>query len=247
MSKFQVGDIVTGIKDSLYEPLDENGKYTVVRVYESDIAMQIKVLEHKNINLVGKTFAVMPEYYELVKTIEVSKDVLVLLVGPSGSGKTTLAKMLEAEGFNVIKSYTTREPREAEEWGHTFVDKVTINHGEMIAYKQLYGDSYWATKAQYKGKGTSIYVVDPDGAGQVISNVKDAKVITIFLRVDEDTRRVRMLSDENRRGTLIVDRIRADFKIFEVCKCDYAIDANQYPLRVLNIICKIIEEEEKKI
>lgn len=50
-------------------------------------------------------------------------DKLILLVGPSGSGKTTIAKELEKEGYNIIHSYTTRKPREPNEWGHTFVDR----------------------------------------------------------------------------------------------------------------------------
>ena len=50
-------------------------------------------------------------------------DKIVCLVGPSGSGKTTIAKELEMMDYNIIHSYTTRKPREPNEWGHTFVDR----------------------------------------------------------------------------------------------------------------------------
>lgn len=248
MSKFIVGDIVTGVtvENSPHASLGNGGEYQILRVWDDDTIVIVKVIKHNNIAFLGQELALLPRFFELVPP-KPSNDVLVLLVGPSGSGKTTLAKMLENVGYNIIKSYTTREPREAEEWGHTFVDKVTINKNEMIAYKELYGDAYWATKTQYKDKGTSVYIVDPDGADQVRKNVKDAKIITIFLRVSEINRRTRMLEDKKRKGTLIGDRIRADFKIFSVCKCDYAVDANRYTLKVLEIIREILEEEERNV
>lgn len=113
-------------------------------------------------------------------------DKIICLVGPSGSGKTTIAKELEKLGYNIIYSYTTREPREPNEWGHTFIDKEEITHIrtdtdsglriivtrkgnrqillKSIAFRKIYKEYYFATKDQYQGKGTSIYVVDPDGA-----------------------------------------------------------------------------------
>lgn len=36
---------------------------------------------------------------------------MILLAGPTGSGKTTIAKSLEKLGYNIIPTYTTREPR----------------------------------------------------------------------------------------------------------------------------------------
>ena len=80
------------------------------------------------------------------------RDKLILLVGASGSGKTTIAKELEQKGFNVIHSYTTREPRKPNEWGHIFIDRamwhgntlmargrdeelISVHKSNMIAYK----------------------------------------------------------------------------------------------------------------
>ena len=190
-------------------------------------------------------------------------DKIICLVGASGSGKTTLAKELEKEGYNIIHSYTTRKPRESEEWGHTFVkefekkyqnkhktdtksyflvDGKKILLEEVIAYEMYQGNHYWATEEQYKGLGTSIYVVTPNGAEQVQQNTEDAEVTIIFLTCDTNTLKQRMLRDEKRKGTLINDRIRKDKEIFKVCKTDYVVDSNRELAEVLRDIKNIIEE-----
>lgn len=136
------------------------------------------------------------------------KDKLILLVGASGTGKTTIAKELEGKGYNIIHSYTTRERREDDEWGHIFIDPLTpmylentkngvIVHPyekEAIAYKKLYGEIYFATKDQYQGKGASIYIVDPEGAEMVKENVEDAEIVTILLTTDKHERVYRLIN-----------------------------------------------------
>ncbi len=172
-------------------------------------------------------------------------DKIICLVGASGSGKTTIAKRLEKEGYNIIHSYTTRPPREPGEWGHAFINganwyeedvflgadenyenEIEIHASEMIAFFNDYfkGEVYFATKEQYQGKGTSIYVVDPEGAEQVQKNVQDAEVTTIFLMADENIRYKRMVKE---RGHGAVERIEKDKEIFKTCKCDYVVDANR--------------------
>ena len=177
-----------------------------------------------------------------------AKDKLILLVGPSGSGKTTIAKELEQEGYNIIHSYTTRPPREPDEWGHTFVNDVALKElydkqDTIVAFQMLYGNAYWATKEQYQGKGTSIYVIDPKGAEQVRQSVKDAGVVTIYLQCDTTTLKQRMLRDQSRAGILINDRIRHDKKIFSTCKCDYVIDTNRNIEEVLTDVKSVIEQQ----
>lgn len=200
-------------------------------------------------------------------------DKIICLVGPSGSGKTTIAKELEKLGYNIIHSYTTRKPREPNEWGHTFVDRNELAQAPfniiaigkrpelMIAGEELYGELYFATKEQYKGKGTSIYTVTPKAAEQVRQNVDDAEVITIFLMADEGTRYNRLAErtgldsfyEEERyyipnhpdlaKRESIYERIEKDKKIFSKCKCDYAVDANRAIEEVVANIKEIIEEE----
>lgn len=218
------------------------------------------------------------------------RDKLILLVGASGSGKTAIAKHLEGMGYNIIKSYTTREPREENEWGHTFI-RINKDWGivdvdgtlvgfenfyppenerykyididDMIALQQTYSDDiYFATKEQYQGKGTSIYIVCPDGAEQVRENVKDAEVVTIFLMADEEIRyeRVRDRGFENNNIPIFIptkdlsklepsmekvltnanERIEKDRLIFSTCKCNYVVDGNRSLPEVVADIKEII-------
>lgn len=181
------------------------------------------------------------------------KDKLILLVGPSGTGKTTVAKELEKLGYNVIHSYTTRKPRYEGEWGHIFIKKA-IGHEikeipkeflgeEIIAFKKLYDYEYFATVEQYKNKGTSIYVVDPDGAEQVKENVKDAEIVTIFLMADFIEREKRLFKRKKCKSEIdaIYDRLYDDFGLFKICRCDYVVDANRPVDEVVDLITRIIE------
>lgn len=201
----------------------------------------------------------------------VNSQKLILLVGPSGSGKTTIAKELEKEGYNIIHSYTTREPREPDEWGHTFITagnwyeediysggdinyekEIRVHANEMIAFFNDYDANqiYFATYEQYQDKGTSIYIVDPNGAKQVRENVRDAEVVTIFLIADKEVRCQRMYLrifpstnwNWRKNPELVLPRIRKDEKIFSKCKCDYVVDANRGLLEVVADIKEIIEQ-----
>ena len=201
----------------------------------------------------------------------VKMDKLILLVGPSGVGKTTIAQQLEKEGYNIIHSYTTRKPRTPNEWGHIFIDKSKLSrtpftvvydgddnippfNQKPIAFKELYGELYFATQEQYKSKGISIYAVDPGGAERVQQNVKDAEIITIYLTADESIRYQRICSRELKKykevsigKRMIIDieadeRIQEDKKIFSKCKCDYVVDANRELEQVVTDIKEIIKE-----
>ena len=177
----------------------------------------------------------------------VNNQKLILICGASGSGKTSIAKELETKGYNIIQSYTSRKPREENEWGHTFVPVEEWIHNwslsrDIIAFKELYGEAYWATKEQYKGKGTSIYIVDPDGAKQVVECVKDIPIITIYLTVDRSNRYDR-LYDRDKLTSEVWSRLNTDDDLFQTVKCDYVVDANGDLESVVKLVLDILEEE----
>lgn len=185
-----------------------------------------------------------------------NKDRIINLIGASGSGKTAVAKELDKLGFHIIQSYTNRNPRYKDEWGHTFIDKfiklksseVTFIYKgekrieEFIAYFNNYEkhEHYFATKNQYKGKGTSVYIVDTLGAKQVKEIVTDIPVLTVYLVADESVRKQRLLASRDQSEVSV--RLKRDREIFNKVPCDYAVNANR-PLDevasdVVRILCK---------
>ena len=164
------------------------------------------------------------------------------MVGESGSGKTTVSKKLEEEGCNIIHSYTTRDKRTQNEWGHIFVNKFEKEKDaeDIIAYTYYNGNHYWAVKSQYQNKGKSIYVIDVDGINYLRKKVTDAAVLVIYLQADKITRFKRMALE---RGPInAYKRIKNDLNDFNIVPCDYKINANQGIKKVLKNIREVINE-----
>lgn len=162
-------------------------------------------------------------------------DTIVCLVGKSGSGKTEIARQLESNGYNVIQSYTTRPERYPNEWGHKFstkdrYDRVRNQLPEQIIAEVYYNNNYyWAESHQYKGFGTSIYVIDPVGLKNMKTrDLKDTNIISIYLFCSESTRINRMRSRGDSEDK-IVSRIKNDREFFEFDEnlYDVAIDTER--------------------
>lgn len=177
-------------------------------------------------------------------------DIIICLVGESGSGKTTIAELLEKKGYNYIESYTTRKPRYNGERGHIFVDKI-IDKKDMIAPGYYQNNWYWTTKKQYQNKGISIYPIEPTGIEFLKNNIKDAKIIVIYLKVDKEIRKQRMLERENQIDLAInytnicsniMVKLSNDDNQFDFVPCDYVINANKSIEEVLALINKCIEK-----
>lgn len=144
---------------------------------------------------------------------------IINLIGASGSGKTTVARELEKQlphKVNIIQSYTTRPPREDEEWGHTFIkNQLEVGHTDpmtlieyidegsnkeyenIIAYFNSYksGHHYFATDEQVIEGKTNIYIVDSKGAKQVheyYESNPEVEVITVYLQADRYVRSSRL-------------------------------------------------------
>lgn len=171
------------------------------------------------------------------------KDVIVCLVGESGSGKTAIAKALEKGGYNVIQSYTTRPPRTPDEWGHTFTDRDAYEKADrdlMIAWTEFNGNAYWTTQEQYRGRGISIYIVDPFGVGELRSlGLRDTEIVVIYLKVDELIRINRMLLTRPRDQTL--ERVHHDRDAFRYLRADYVIDNNMGIYQTLELLQIILQ------
>lgn len=195
-------------------------------------------------------------------------DKIIALVGESGSGKTELSKLLEKEGYNIIKSYTTRPPREENEWGHIFVPDIvwraTVDFdykSHVIAYTFFDNHHYWAVKEQYQGKGISIYAIDTAGVKELKEKVTDAEIIVVYLKSDMRERMDRMYYRKYNAHTIrekvkvfkehirdcenwdndICQRLDNDREAFKTIQCDYVIDANGSTEETLNNFKEVIK------
>ena len=157
-----------------------------------------------------------------------SKPLLAVL-GVSGSGKTTLAnKLAKRYGYSVLKSYTTRPPREHDEAdlsSHTFctLDDVAEIQDEIVCSNWFNGNYYFCTFSQLDQN--DIYVTDVKGLKDLYRNYHNKPIISIFLDVDSSIAASRM----EKRGDsdeAIMARLQHDAEAFKDAKsyCDFVCD-----------------------
>ncbi|MET3209734.1 UNVERIFIED_CONTAM: guanylate kinase [Paenibacillus sp. PvR008] len=169
-----------------------------------------------------------------------------LLMGYSGSGKTEVAKVLEGRGYNILQSYTTRQPRNGGEWGHIFAtieEYEQLKHDkQIVAYSYFDNNHYFSTEDQIYS--TDIYVVDPDGIKDLKERVSDVEFVTIYLKVDKKTRYKRMIERgddvDKRLKRINEDGIKFRKKRFDYQVINYELD------KAVNVIDQIIKIERNE-
>lgn len=148
---------------------------------------------------------------------------LIACLGVSGSGKTTLAnKLAKKYGYSVLKSYTTRHPRENDEAdlsSHTFCTLDEANQmADQIVCSNWFSDFfYFATKEQINA--ADIYVVDVKGLKDLYRNYTGKPIISIFLDVDSSIAASRM-EKRGDNNEAIMSRLQHDAEAFKDAK-DY--------------------------
>ena len=121
---------------------------------------------------------------------------ILLINGTSGVGKTTIAKKLVEtfpSKYNIIKSYTTREPRNQYDDDHIFMKRSSLiikmlNH-HYVARTEIDNNIYCAFKDQFVSSKVNIYIVDDWGVIDVLnsmnhSNIKVVRIIRENVSVD---------------------------------------------------------------
>ena len=171
---------------------------------------------------------------------------LIAILGVSGSGKTTLAnKASRMFGLTVLKSYTTRPPRENDEAdasSHEFCtmqEAAFIAENDKIVAKNWFnGFFYFATQSQVDV--ADIYVIDVQGLKDLYRNYHGKPIISIFLDVNSSIAADRM-SKRGDSDEAIFERLRHDSEAFKDAKdyCDFVCDNSNQDR--CNEICDFID------
>lgn len=117
---------------------------------------------------------------------------MILIIGRTASGKDTLANMLVDEGFSLLRSFTTRKPRSEDDDSHLFVTQEEYERTpplSIVAETVIDDNVYFATKQQVGMN--DIYVIDPEGADELIENMPDMPFTIVYVRASDELRRSR--------------------------------------------------------
>ncbi len=180
---------------------------------------------------------------------------LVILSGVAGAGKDTIKREIIKRMDNVktIPSYTTRAPREGDVPGETYVfltkeefeDK--IKNGEVYEY-DIHHNHYYGTSKKFLNEaaqsGIVIKDIDVNGTEKLKEELKDIKIVTIFLRVPKEELRHRLENrvDKPSEGEIILRLNRFDYEESKIGIYDYVLRNNNLE-KAVNIIEEIIRQE----
>jgi guanylate kinase len=154
-------------------------------------------------------------------------DITYLILGKSSSGKSTIVKKLEElYGYKTIQSYTTRQPRYENEWGHTFVNEEDYtkdkNSNSICAYTFFHNNKYWVTKDMITSGEYKTYVIDMAGIRYLKRNMRYNKFKIIYIHVSFFTRLIRIIK---RDGIFkAISRVINDYHEFKYVTYDYKVD-----------------------
>ena len=122
------------------------------------------------------------------------KGLLIILSGPSGVGKNCVRQEIMKTGMLDLTysiSMTTREKREKEKEGvdYYYVSEEefqkNIDNGNFLEWASFVGHKYGTPKdkvEELRNKGKNVFLeIEINGAQQVLSSVKDDRVISFFL------------------------------------------------------------------
>ena len=184
---------------------------------------------------------------------------LVILSGVSGAGKDTIKKEIMKRMENVISlpSYTSREPRIGEEEGNPyhFITKdmfeEKIKNNEFYEYDLHHGNYYGTSKKLMNEKIKSgkiiIKDIEVNGTENLVKILKDdTRVVTIFLKVDKEELKARLL---NRGDNLSVEEMelrldRLEYEESKIGLYDYVIKNDDIE-KTVQIIMTIINNEKR--
>ena len=173
---------------------------------------------------------------------------LYCIIGKSGIGKTTAVDKLESEcGYKVLKSYTTRAPRNEGDTDHTYISLDEYEDlDNKVATCCFNGNFYAATAEQIEEN--NLYVIDCDGVKELRTKYAGTKrIIFIQLVAPMEVCLERMLKRGDSEDAAW-ERLRHDYVAFKEADklVDYAVPADDEHVEAWKAIKHIIDYEEVK-
>lgn len=138
---------------------------------------------------------------------------ITLIIGRSASGKDTLATLItENSPLQAVISYTTRPRRGQGENTHVFVadEYYQKRKGDVVAHTVINNYHYFATRESVLS--SSLYVIDPEGAMELMRNLPNVAFQIVYLTADATDRRCRAIlrADDPEAAADIFDARDAD-------------------------------------
>ena len=144
-------------------------------------------------------------WISLISVIPENKKskIKVFIIGRTATGKDRLANELKGRGMTLLKSYTTRPKRSADEDTHTFItneEYEKMDKDTIAAYTEINGNKYFATKADVLN--CDVYIIDVNGLRQISESMPDTPVIVVHMTANKEERKKRFIKrsglDENK-------------------------------------------------
>lgn len=148
---------------------------------------------------------------------------IYLIVGRSGAGKDTLQSILQEGGLKNVLSYATRPKRTPDENSHIFISSEEAkNFPDRVAFTTINGYDYFATREQVEN--SDIYIIDPNGLYQLISNMPEEAFMIINVRADDKIRMERAMSRGDREEEKIRFQHRSADEYAQFCEFEDKMD-----------------------
>ena len=177
-----------------------------------------------------------------------------LIVGRSASGKTSIASAAcERSGLKMVKSYTTRPPRNEEEAtnskDHIFITEEDFAQykDDIAAYAEINGNRYFTTHSKLDDNDAwDAYVISPDAIPPLKEKYKDKyQFIVVYVRTTQSIAKER--AKKRRDGNVYDSRVESEneeFTAFEKSmNWDYHLLNNDTFDRAVETMCKFMKKE----
>lgn len=142
----------------------------------------------------------------------------IILVGPTASGKTFLRKKLEEKGFHFDVSYTTRKPRDGEEYGvhYNFIseEEFILRVSQDAFYEHVnYNGCRYGT-GRYEWNNSDGFIMETAGIKHISPEDRKNSFI-IYLNPPVIIRMERMAVERGWGMEEIEERLKTDNKKFK--------------------------------